>query len=197
MRWHPRHLLPALALLGAALLSSCADLSSAHSLPASADWVYNRTGEGDSGVAILDGPTPAQRAAEIAAEPRGDYWIGRRYHVDRLRFWGYLRRPGQSWDQARLVMMDESAARVPDRLPERNASGRSNGFDNNYEYHITGNFTGRVGYDPLSNLGLPVFRPTRFQLANERPGWLFRPGERYNLYQITLEPAGGIHNHLH
>lgn len=189
--------LPFLAL-AALLLSSCAELASSHSLPASADWVYSRSGEGDSGVAITGGPSPAQRAAAIAAEPRGDYWVGRRYHVDRLRFWGYLRRPGQSWDQARLVIMDESATRVPDRLPERSADGsRTNGFDNNCEYRITGNFTGRTGYDPLSNLALPVFRPTGFQVIDERPGWLFRPGEKYNLYEITIEPPGGIRNHLH
>lgn len=30
------------------------------------------------------------RNAEIAREPRGNYFVGRRYHVPATRFWGYL-----------------------------------------------------------------------------------------------------------
>ncbi|MFR4418039.1 MAG: hypothetical protein ACLT8E_12070 [Akkermansia sp.] len=35
------------------------------------------------------------RNAEIAREPRGNYFVGRRYHVPATRFWGYLRQPGR------------------------------------------------------------------------------------------------------
>ena len=58
------------------------------------------------------------RNAEIAREPRGNYFVGRRYHVPATRFWGYLRQPGQTWRTAQLVIMDESSCRTPDRLPE-------------------------------------------------------------------------------
>lgn len=58
------------------------------------------------------------RNMEIAREPRGNYFVGRRYHVPSTRFWGYLRQPGQTWRTAQLVIMDESACRTPDRLPE-------------------------------------------------------------------------------
>lgn len=50
------------------------------------------------------------RNAEIAREPRGNYFVGRRYHVPATRFWGYLRQPGQTWRTAQLVIMDEAPA---------------------------------------------------------------------------------------
>lgn len=140
-------------------------------------------------------PTRAARAQAIANEPLGNYWIGRRYHVDRLRFWGYIRRPRQSWDEAQLVMMDESRISTPDRLPER-GQGRKHGFDNNYEYRIEGSFSSKTGYDPITNLALPVFRPSSFRVLNRNPGWLFNPGETYNLYEITLQPSTGIQTRL-
>ena len=49
----------------------------------------------------------AEREAQIAQEQAGDYYIGRRYYIPYTRFWGYLRKPGQSWRTAQLVMMDE------------------------------------------------------------------------------------------
>ena len=42
------------------------------------------------------------RNAEIAREPRGNYFVGRRYHVPATRFWGYLRQPGQTWRTTRF-----------------------------------------------------------------------------------------------
>ncbi|NNE93787.1 MAG: hypothetical protein HKN23_19220 [Verrucomicrobiales bacterium] len=116
----------------------------------------------------------------MAAEPRGDYWIGRRWFTEGTRFWGYLRRPGQPWSSSKLVLMNESVTRIPDRVPEDPTSGPRHGFDHNYEYRISGSFTGDEGYDPNSNLVLPEFRPTKFELVSSKPGFLFQPGERYN-----------------
>ena len=94
------------------------------------------------------------RNAEIAREPRGNYFVGRRYHVPATRFWGYLRQPGQTWRTAQLVIMDESACRTPDRLPEYTGNPRY-AYDNNYEYRVYGKYTGKYGYEPNSNLRLP------------------------------------------
>src|SRR5436190_7652044 len=58
------------------------------------------------------------RKAAIMAEPRGDYFVGRRYFAQSRRFWGYLRHPGQDWETAELVVMSESRVKQPDRLPE-------------------------------------------------------------------------------
>lgn len=125
---------------------------------------------------------PAVKAmnARIAQEPRGNYYIGRRWWTEGTRFWGYIRQPGQPWSQSQLVLMDESVKRSPDRLPERPETGPAHGYDHNYEYRIYGSFTGRKAYDPNSNLELPVFRLVNYELINPTPGFLFYPGENYS-----------------
>lgn len=128
------------------------------------------------------------RNAEIAREPKGNYFIGRRYHVPATRFWGYLRSPGQTWRTAQLVIMDESSCKTPDRLPEYTGTPRYT-YDNNYEYKVYGKYTGKYGYEPNSNLKLPIFKPTGFVETNTDPGWLFKPSEEYNTKAVTLRPV--------
>ena len=121
-----------------------------------------------------------QRNQAIAMEPTGDHYVGRRWFTDGTRYWGYLRKPRQTWDQARLVVMNESIAHQPDRLPETPTDGgRPHGYDHNYEYRIWGNFNGRKVYDPNSNLELPEFVIRKYQLINANPGFLFYPTEPY------------------
>ena len=48
-----------------------------------------------------------EMAQRIASEPAGDYFIGRRYYKPDFKFWGYVRRPGESWTSAQLVMLNE------------------------------------------------------------------------------------------
>lgn len=136
-------------------------------------------------------PQVAARNTLIAAEPRGDYFIGRRYHVDTTRFWGYVREPGQPWSTARLVIMNESRKTTPDRLPEE-GEGMLHGYDNNHEYRIRGRYTGRGFYDPNSNLTLPEFLPVSFELLNPSPGFLFNPKERHQPGAVSIVPPGGI-----
>jgi hypothetical protein len=125
------------------------------------------------------------RNAAIAAEAPGDYYIGRRFHIDRTHFWGYLRKPRQPWDQAKLVVFNEHAMKQPDRLPESpSGTGNAFGFDHNSEYRIWGQFTGRRVYDPNSDLALQEFKLTKWQLTNSSPGWLFKPNEKFNGYQL-------------
>ena len=138
--------------------------------------------------ALLGGPTSAERATHIAAEPKGSFYYGRRYYVQKTRFWGYLREPSQSAQTAKLVMMNESKTRVPDRLSEK-STGKVYGYDANYEYRIYGHYTGAQVYDPNSNQILPEFLPTRFELLEKNPGWLFTPADRYNARAITMRPG--------
>ena len=137
---------------------------------------------GSTSCSTVDPRTQAMleaRASRIAAEPRGDYFIGRRYWVMRTQFWGYLRRPGQSWDKARLVMMNENQQRTPDHT-----GAVSFGFDTNHEYRIWGNFTGDQVYDPNSNLFLPEFMLSRYELISANPGFLFDPNERRSVMSL-------------
>jgi len=124
-------------------------------------------------------PAVKARNAKIATEERGDYYIGRRWWVNGTRFWGYVRRPGEPWIRAKLVIMDESIKHQPDRVAEVGAE-RVHGFDHNYEYRLYGSFTGKKTYDPNSDFMLPTFRLTGYELLSSNPGFLFYPGEPYS-----------------
>jgi hypothetical protein len=136
----------------------------------------------------MGGPTVEERDAQIACEPTGDFFYGRRYYVEKTRFWGYLRQPRQPWSRAKLVIFKEDKKTNPDRLPEDGPPGQRYGFDNNFEYRIRGYFTGRPSYEPNSNQDLPEFMLTGYEVVNRNPGWLFRPDDRYNRFQITVYP---------
>jgi hypothetical protein len=78
-------------------------------------------------------------------------------------------------------MINESQKRAPDRLPEMPTDGgNAHGYDHNHEYKMFGHFTGKKVYDPNSDLFLPEFMLTNWELISESPGWLFHPKERYD-----------------
>ena len=136
----------------------------------------------------MGGPSAEARAAKIASEPTGTFFYGRRYYVKKTRFWGYLRKPRQNANQSKLVVMNESRRRCPDRLPELGPPGQRYGFDQNYEYKIYGYYTGEKVYDVNSNQFLPEFMLTNYELVNRNPGWLFSPKDHFNPESITLSP---------
>lgn len=171
MKIIPKIILTALATISTFLITSCADGLGGYTPPA-----------GNLGPE----PDPTIRKAQIAAEPKGNFYYGRRYYVKKTRFWGYIRKPGQPWFTSKLVLMNESSKRVPDRLPENGPSGARYGYDQNYEYRITGSYTGEKAYDPNANSFFPVFRPTGFTLVNKKPGWIFSPADYYDPDRITL-----------
>lgn len=108
-------------------------------------------------------------AQNIAAEPPGDYFIGRRYYKATVfKFWGYLRRPGQPWSTAQLVVFNEKQKLAPDR------EQLNFGFDNNYEYKIYGNFSGQTVYEPASNGFYPEFILKNYELISKTPPPIFR-----------------------
>ena len=146
-------------------------------------------GSGAYGSPNMGGPSVEVRAAEIASEPTGNFYYGRRYFVKKTRFWGYLRKPRQSADTAKLVIFNESKKRNPDRLPETGPPGERYGFDQNYEYKIYGYYTGDNVYEVNSNQILPEFMLTGYELVDRNRGWLFSPRDHYNPQYINLRPA--------
>src|SRR5215471_14391619 len=113
-------------------------------------------------------------AQHIAAEPPGDYFIGRRYYKPDYKFWGYIRRPGQPWSTAELVMLNEKQKLAPDR--ER----LDFGGDNNYEYKLYGYFSGDKVYEPASNTVYPEFVLKGYQLISTNPPPIFKSQFRGN-----------------
>ena len=146
-------------------------------------------GAGTYGSPNMGGPSVEVRAAEIASEATGNFYYGRRYFVKKTRFWGYLRKPRQSADTAKLVIFNESKKRNPDRLPEAGPPGERYGFDQNYEYKIYGYYTGDKVYEVNSNQILPEFMLTGYELVDRNRGWLFSPRDHYNPQYINLRPA--------
>lgn len=143
---------------------------------------------GPMGSGNMGGPTQEERTAKIASEPTGSFFYGRRYYVEKTRFWGYVRKPRQPWNKAKLVLLVEDKKLAPDRLPENGADGRRYAYDNNYEYRLNGYFTGKEAYDPNSNQFLPQFMLTGYEVVDRNPGWLFRPDDRYDRSRVSLTP---------
>src|SRR6201982_3542835 len=109
----------------------------------------------------------SEMAQHIATEPAGDYFIGRRYYKPDYKFWGYVRRPGQPWSTAELVMLNEKQKLAPDR--ER----LDFGSDNNYEYKLYGYFSGDNVYEPASNTIYPEFVLKNYELISTNPPPIF------------------------
>lgn len=109
-----------------------------------------------------------QVAAAIAAEAPGDYFIGRRYYKKDNKMWGWIRKPGQPWKTAQLVMLNENTKLAPDR-----AAGRL-GIDNNTEYRLQGYFPGGQVYEPASNSFYPEFVMTGYEVRSSTPPMIYR-----------------------
>lgn len=123
-----------------------------------------------SGCATAD-PNALSRAtmlSQIAGEPAGDYFIGRRYYKVDYKFWGYVRKPGQSWSTARMVMLNEHTKIAPDR-----ELGKI-GSDNGYEYKLLGSFSGDTVYEPASNGFYPEFVLKGYELLTVNPAPIFK-----------------------
>jgi hypothetical protein len=105
----------------------------------------------------------AAMAARIATEPAGDYFIGRRYFKSGFYFWGFVRRPRQSWSDAKLVVLNENQQLAPDR--EQLGLGADNGF----EYKLRGYFSGDQVYELVSNQFLPEFVLQGYELISTNP----------------------------
>ncbi|HEY1771238.1 MAG TPA: hypothetical protein VGG02_13385 [Chthoniobacterales bacterium] len=120
-------------------------------------------------------------AHQIQTEPPGDYFIGRRYYKPDFHFWGYVRRPGQPWSTAQLVVLNENQKLAPDREQV------NFGFDNGYEYKLFGHFSGDTVYEPASNGLYPEFVLIGYELISTSPAPIFKSqftGQGDNRYQI-------------
>ena len=111
----------------------------------------------------------AAAAQSIQAEAPGDYYVGRRYFkIPQFKFWGYLRKPGQPWSTAQLVVFNEKDKLAPDR------EQLNFGFDNNYEYKVWGSFSGDTVYDAGSNGFYPEFVLKKIELISVSPAPIFK-----------------------
>ena len=106
--------------------------------------------------------------AGIKAEAPGSYFIGRRYYKVDYKFWGWVRKPGEPWSSAVMVMLNENQKFAPDR-----ELGKI-GSDNNYEYKLYGDFSGQRVYEPASNGFYPEFVLKGTELRSVSPGTIYK-----------------------
>jgi hypothetical protein len=115
---------------------------------------------------LMESPVVAQ---QIAAEPVGDFYIGRRVFAPPFAIWGYVRSPRQSWKTAKLVILNEKFQFAPDRA--RNQLGSDNGS----EYRLYGNFSGDQIYDASSGRFCAEFVLKRAELVSANPDPIWSP----------------------
>lgn len=127
-----------------------------------------------TGFAASDSKARKDMVDAIAQEPKGAYFVGRRYYKVDYKFWGYIRKSGEPWSTAQLVMMNENSKLAPDR-----ESGHI-GSDNNFEYKLSGNFTGGTVYEPASNRFYPEFMLKGAQVLTTTPGPIYRDPKATN-----------------
>ena len=114
----------------------------------------------------------ATLSATIAKEAPGNYFIGRRFYKVDYKMWGWVKKPGEPWKQSQLVMFNEQKVLSPDRA--RNAIGS----DNNYEYRLSGYFSGDKVYEPASDRFYPEFVLTGASVLSTNAPLIF-PDQRW------------------
>jgi hypothetical protein len=117
----------------------------------------------------------ASRAAineAIRKEPPGNYFIGRRMYKVDYKMWGWVREPGKPWNTAKLVMFNEQRKLAPDRASNKLGS------DNNYEYRLTGYFSGDTVYEPASNGFYPEFILLGAEVKSTNPPNIYQSGRQ-------------------
>lgn len=119
--------------------------------------------------------TPQDRqaiSAAIAGESAGNYFVGRRFYKVDYKMWGWIKKPGEQWKKSKMVMLNEQKLLAPDRV--RNAIGS----DNNYEYRLSGYFSGESVYEPASDTVYPEFVLTGASVISTNPPLIF-PDRRW------------------
>jgi hypothetical protein len=126
--------------------------------------------------------TPQDRqavSAAVTSEKPGDYYVGYRFYKVDYKMWGWVKKPGQPWKDAQLVMFNEQRKLAPDR--ERHAIGS----DNNTVYRLTGSFSGQKVYEPASDSFYPEFVLAGATVMTTNPPLIF-PDKRWTDPAIRL-----------
>ena len=136
------------------------------------------------GCETIDTGAATRAAAEqaIRSEAPGNYFVGRRMYKVDYKVWGWVREPGKPWKTARLVMMNEQRKLAPDR-----AQGKI-GTDNDYEYRLTGYFSGETVYEPASNGFYPEFILLGAEVKSTKPPNIYQTERQRDPKVRILEP---------
>ena len=115
----------------------------------------------------------------IAGESPGNYFVGRRFYKVDYKMWGWVKKPGEQWKNSQLVMFNEQKTLAPDRAQN------SIGSDNNYEYRLSGYFSGEKVYEPASDTFYPEFVLSGTSVISTNPPLIY-PDQRWILPAVRL-----------
>jgi hypothetical protein len=124
-------------------------------------------------------------AQQIAAEPVGDFYIGRRVYSPPFAIWGYVRSPRQNWKTAKLVILNEKFQFAPDRVRSQIGS------DNGSEYRLYGYFSGDQIYDASAGRFCSEFVLKRAELIAPNPDPIWSPFFIRDRQMFQGWPRGG------
>jgi len=131
-----------------------------------------------------DGPARAAMNEAIRMEPPGNYFVARRMYKQDYKVWGWVREPGKPWSTAKLVMLNEQKKLAPDREANRI------GYDNNFEYKLSGYFSGDTVYEPASDGFYPEFVLTGVEIKNTAPANIYKYKRQGEPSVRILQPPG-------
>ena len=125
----------------------------------------------------------AMEEAIRATNRRATACVGRRYYKQDYKFWGWVRKPGQPWSTAKLVMMNEQTKLAPDR-----EQGKL-GSDNNMEYKLLGDYSGQTVYEPASNSFYPEFVLKGYEIRSVPSVNIYKvPGATDPTRRVIVQP---------
>lgn len=140
----------------------------------------HRTGTGTAlvllGLAALLAPVAAQEPdSREPAQPNRQHFLAHRYFMTRGIGWGWVKKPNQSWKQAKWVALKEQ----PEKglvAPFRKLRNRSS--DHEHEYKLYGYYADYKAYDPKFNDLLPVFVIEGYEPLGRAASLGMSPGSR-------------------
>lgn len=101
------------------------------------------------------------------------HYIGHRFYKAKSGGWGWVKRPEETWEQARWVAIKETPRQytVPNRGMESPAA------DHDFEYRLLGRFAGYGVYDPYWNEVVEVFIVQGYESLGEGVPLELTPGD--------------------
>ena len=97
---------------------------------------------------------PAAHTPARHGETDGPFWIGQRTVVEDYCGWGWLRKEGESWNQARWIAIEYD----PKGCPPPHAFLPRPGDDKDYLYQLYGDFAPYRAYEPQADVWVDVFK---------------------------------------
>ena len=103
---------------------------------------------------VMRATLPAAHTPARYGETEGSFWIGQRTVVDDYCGWGWLRKEGEGWNQARWIAIEYD----PKGCPAPHAFLPRPGDDKDYVYKLYGDFAPYRAYEPQADVWVDVFK---------------------------------------